>query len=239
MANTLLGLVVHLEAPYFACFRRPASTSIILTYPVPPFTTILGLVANALGVPRAAYAEALEELQQRLYLNLRPLIPPERPSRELAKILKLVGEEREQRRPSSFPSSPMHRYFLVRPSFRLFLAGERETIFQVAQALRTPKRPLYLGQSDDMVLTDIIWQGEAAECQSSHAWALVPGVWEEGSRRVEILRLPLAFKGERTLLYSEPLTLPSHFPFPLPQPQTLWRFGEETVHLFLPAGLKE
>ncbi len=108
------GIAVDLELPYFASFRRPTSTSVVLTYPVPPFTTLVGLLANALGVHWADYDEAMQHFRATLLVNMRPL-RLERPSRELAKLLKLVGEEREVRRPASFPSSPVFRYFLVRP----------------------------------------------------------------------------------------------------------------------------
>lgn len=233
MGQILHGIVADLEVPYFACFRKPASTSVILTYPVPPFTTILGMIANALGVPRQAYTEAMTWLQQILQLNLRPLKPLERPSRELTKILKLVGEEREERSPTSFPSSPMHKYFLARPAFRIFVAsGSTDAITEVGDALRFPQRPLYLGQSDDMVAVTVIWEGEVPACENDEAWALIPGFRDTNGERVELLRLPLAFVNERRLIYSSPLTLPPGFPFKLPQPERMWRFGHETVHLF-------
>lgn len=236
MVTSLHGFLADLEVPYFACFRKPASTSVMLTYPVPPFTTVLGMFANALGVPRPAYTEAIVWLQSALRLNLRPLVPLERPLRELAKILKLVGEERGIRRPTSFPSSPMHKYLLVHPAYRIFVASDNaNAIAEVAEALRAPKRPLYLGQSDDMVTVNISWQGEVVSCDSEQAWAMVPGVREANGQRMELLRLPLAFEGERRLIYSPPLTLPFHFPFTLSQPEPMWRFNDETVHL-LSAG---
>ena len=232
MAQTLHGFVADMEMPYHACFRKPASTSVMMTYPVPPFTTVLGMFANALGVPRSAYTEAMEWLQNTFRLNLRPLVRLERPFRELAKILKLVGEEREVRRPTSFPSSPMHKYLLPHPAYRIFVAGEdTDAVAEVAKALRTPKRPLYLGQSDDVVTVTLPWQGAVVSCDSDQAWAMVPGLREANGQRTELLRLPLAFEGERRLIYSPVLALPSHFPFVLLHPEPMWRFNNETVHL--------
>lgn len=232
MGQALHGFVADADMPYFACFRKPASTSVMMTYPVPPFTTVLGMFANALGVPRPAYTEAMEWLQNTFRLNLRPLAQWERPFRELAKILKLVGEEREVRQPTSFPSSPMHKYLLPHPSYRIFVASDdADAVAEVVEALRAPKRPLYLGQSDDMVTVTIPWQGEVVSCDSDQAWAMVPGLREANGQRTELLRLPLAFEGERRLIYSPVLTLPSHFPFMLPQPEPMWRFNDETVHL--------
>ncbi len=232
MPQKLHGFIADAEMPYFGCFRKPAATSVMLTYPIPPFTTVIGMIANALGISRPNYFEGIRWLQSILWLNLRPL-SVQRPSKELAKILKLVGEEREQRRPTSFPSSPMHKYFIPRPSFRFFIAGEEpDVINEITNALRKPFRPLYLGQSDDMVVVTIVWQGEVEQVKSQQAWALVRGAFEGNGQRTELLRLPIAFESERRVLYSPLLTLPTCFPFQLPKPQLLWRFRDETVHLF-------
>ena len=232
MANVLYGFIVDAEMPYFACFRKPTSTSLMLTYPVPPFTTIVGMIANALGVSRPVYFEGIAKLQEILWLNLRPITALQRPSRELAKILKLVGEVREQRQPTSFPSSPVHKYFLVRPAFRIFVASEDEkSISEIADALRHPKRPLYLGQSDDMVVVEVVWQGEVLPTESDQAWAMLKGTRTSDGQSVELLRLPLAFASERQMLYSPMLSLPARFPFRLPHPEPMWRFDEETVPL--------
>lgn len=240
MIAKLHGFIADAEVPYFACFRKVAATSVILTYPVPPFTTIIGMIANAIGVSRPQYLEGIRWLQSALWLNLRPLAPLQRPTRELAKILKLVGEERERRRPTSFPSSPMHKYFLPKPSYRIFVASEdKEFIGEVVNSLRQPKRPLYLGQSDDMVIVNVLWEGEVEQVMSKEAWGLVRGSYEGNGQRTELLRLPIGFEGERKPLLSPVLTLPSRFPFQLPQHESLWRFGEETVHLFSPLEAME
>jgi len=79
--SKLYGFIADAEMPYFACFRKPTSTSLVLTYPVPPFTTIIGMVANALGYSRPKYFEGIVKLQEVLWLNLRPLTPVQCPSR--------------------------------------------------------------------------------------------------------------------------------------------------------------
>jgi CRISPR-associated protein Cas5h len=232
MANILHGFIMDAGMPYFACFRKPTSTSLMLTYPVPPFTTVVGMIANALGVSRPDYFAVIAKLQESLWLNLRPTMPPQRPSRELVKILKLVGEVREQRQPTSFPSSPMHKYFLVRPAFRIFVAGEdKDTISEVIDALRRPYRPLCLGQSDDMVTMEVVWQGEVSLTPSDQAWAMLIGAQESNEQPVELIRVPLAFASERRMLYSPLLSLPAEFPFHLPHPEPMWCFSEETVPL--------
>jgi len=307
MEKLLHGFIADAEMPYFACFRRPTSTSLMLTYPVPPFTTVVGMIANALGISRPVYFEGIAKLQELLWLNLRPLLLSGRPSRETVRMLKLLADDLEQalanlvevfriekdesfirvrelirraiqaserpRRPYftqaltqvfeglgkslsqqqaaeicdrllrefkktsrgklvAFPSSPMHKYFLVRPAFRFFVASEdKEAIGEVTDALRRPKRPLYLGQSDDMVVVKVVWQGEVSPMESDEAWAMLIGAWVSEGQPVELLRLPLAFATERQTLYSPLLSLPTQFPFRLPRSEPMWRFGEETVPL--------
>lgn len=226
------GLIIDIEVPYFACFRKPTATSVVMTYPVPPFTTIIGLVANALGIPRQRYFEGISWLQERLKLNVRSLKPLERPTRELAKILKLVGEAREELRPVSFPSSPMYKYMLIRPSFRIYLAGEEKGFLEeIAAALGNPQRPLYLGQSDDMADVSIAWEGEVKVTEGREAWGLVPMPEVEG-QRLELLRLPLIFESERVLRYSPILGLPERFPLRLPRAVKLFLFDDEGVFLY-------
>lgn len=224
------GLTVDLESPYFACFRHVAATSVVLTYPVPPFTTLIGMLLNALGVHYSAYETERDRLQRALRLNLRPLQPPGRPQRELAKLLKLVGEGRKEegKRPVDFPSSPVRKSFLVRPSYRVYLASaSRDLIETLWEALQHPARPLYLGGSDDMVVVTPQWIGELAWAESREAWGLLPGSYEG----CELIRLPIAFRAGRDLAPPPLLALPHRFPFPLPEPRRLAFFESEGVWL--------
>ncbi len=227
---TKYGLTVDLESPYFACFRQVAATSVVLTYPVPPFTTILGMLLNALGVHHAHYETERQRLQEALRFNLRPLESPGRPQRELAKLLKLVGEGRKEegKRPVDFPSSPVRKSFLVRPAYRVYLASGSQTIVQeLGEALRRPARPLYLGGSDDMVIVNLRWIGEVKQAEGREVWGLLPGIYEG----CELIRLPLAFQSGRDLAPPPLLALPRRFPFQLPEPQPLAFFESEGVIL--------
>ena len=62
------GIIIRCEVLYFVTFRKPASTSLILTYPIPPFTTIRGMIANALGL-----AQHDHSLQDQIKIGLRVL----------------------------------------------------------------------------------------------------------------------------------------------------------------------
>jgi len=102
----MLGLKLRVDCPYFTTFRRPVSTSTILTTIIPPYTTLRGMISNALGLPRDDL-----RVQEWFKIGIKPLNREFEKSRELAKILKLKGTGKSYQR--DFPSAPMFREFLV------------------------------------------------------------------------------------------------------------------------------
>ncbi len=222
----MLGAKIELSIPYFACFRPPRSTSLVITHPVPPFTTLIGMFANAKGVHWDNYSPFFEEAERRLLMNIRP-IELDKSQREVARLLKLKrGEERATGRITAFPSSPIYRYFLVRPSYLLYIASEEEDYLQdILHSLRYPSRSLYIGQSDDMVVVDIVWEGEVRKGKGDEIWGLIHGVYEG----CEYIALPLThWEREKPPIFS----LPPHFPFKLNFEEELFLFGEEGVPLY-------
>lgn len=184
------GLVFEIEGLYFVCFRKPTTTSTILTYPLPPFTTIRGFLANALGWEQDSYYRELHGDARNLLYNLRigiEVLAPIEISAELAKVLKLIPRLSGYQR--SFPSAPMHREFLIQPSYRIYLAGPDSEIEEIAGALNSPERPLYLGQSDDMVSHTKPRMVDAEETKSAELDSIAEGVHEG----CDVLRLPYRF----------------------------------------------
>ncbi len=163
------GLKFRLDCPYFTTFRKPTSTSLILSYVIPPYTTIRGMISNALGLPRDDL-----RVQDWFKIGIKPLKFEK--CREMAKILKLKGTGKSYER--SFLSSPMFREFLVEPSYEIFLVGDEERINEVYSALQNPKRPLYLGGSDDLVDVEIFEPVEVEEAEAEEIWSVVEGVHE-------------------------------------------------------------
>jgi len=73
------GLSFVLEIPYIVNFRKPYSTITLLSFPFPPFTTVRGLIASAMGMGdlsanRDAYNSDLNDIQ----ISLKPLSSPDR-----------------------------------------------------------------------------------------------------------------------------------------------------------------
>ncbi|MBO8179318.1 MAG: CRISPR-associated protein Cas5 [Archaeoglobus sp.] len=165
----LLGLKFRIDCPYFATFREPTSTSLILTYVIPPYTTIRGVISNALGLSR-------DDLRVQNWFKIGIKSLRFEKSREMAKILKLKGTGRKYER--TFPSSPMFREFLVEPSYEVYLVGDEDKIRKTYLALLNPARPLYLGGSDDLVDLDVFEPVEVEETETKELWSVVGGVHE-------------------------------------------------------------
>lgn len=217
------GITFLLECPYFCCFRKPASTSTMTTYPVIPFTTLRGLVANAMGLPRNDFV-----LQDKMTIGIVPLSSPFIFT-ELAKILKLKeGEKRE--RPQTYPSSPMYKELLVDVKMRIYLGIEDEDYFNlVINAMSNPARPLYIGQSDDMVIVsdvksfDIIKKGTTLSLKG-----IILGIHND----CELVRLPYKFKDLSTLENTDVFSIPKpNKPIAVKEPVDCYYFGEEGVQL--------
>jgi len=167
----MLGLKLRVDCPYFTTFRRLVSTSTILTTIIPPYTTLRGMISNALGLPRDDL-----RVQEWFKIGIKPLNREFEKSRELAKILKLKGTGKSYQR--DFPSAPMFREFLVDCAYEIFLVGEESRIRDVHSALLSPKRPLYLGGSDEMVDVDVSEPVKVEELEAEEVWSVVGGIHE-------------------------------------------------------------
>jgi len=218
----MLGLTFDIEGICFCCFRQPTTTSLILSFPVPPFTTIRGFLENALGYRRDSFTLQNEKL----WIGIRPLGKIEK-NTELAKILKLKrGEKPNFRR--TFPSSPMFRNFLTEPKYRIYLAGEESLISKIFEKLGNPERPLYLGQSDDLVDVNNIQLVNVEKTQSDKIWSIIEGV----HNGCEIIKLPCRFINNGKNVEMKVFSVPEKFPLKLGEEVEGFLFDGEIIRCY-------
>lgn len=217
------GITFILECPYFCCFRRPTSTSTMITYPVIPLTTLRGFVANAMGLQRNDFV-----LQDKMRIGIAPLSSPF-VFTELAKILKLKeGEKRD--RPQIYPSSPMYKELLINVSMKIYLGIEDGNYFDfIINALNNPARPLYIGQSDDMVvISDIKGFDMVKKDTALSLMGIALGIHND----CELVKLPYRFKDLSTLEYTSVLSIPKpNNPITSKESAECYYFGDEGVQL--------
>lgn len=198
----MLGLKFKIGCLYFTTFREPASTSLILTYLIPPYTTIRGMISNAFGLSRDDL-----KIQDWFKIGIKPMNFNEK-CREIAKILKLKGTD--QKYVKAFPSSPMFREFLVEPEYEIFLVGDDEKIKKVFLALSNPMRPLYLGSSDDLVDIEVFEPMSVKEERVNEVDSVVEGIYEG----CIVEKVPYIFiKSGRTFsIVYKTVSIPINFP---------------------------
>jgi CRISPR-associated protein Cas5h len=166
----MMGLKFRVEIPYFTTFRKPTNTSLIGSYSIPPFTTIRGLISNALGLKRDDL-----RVQNWIKIGIKPLNQINI-STEMAKILKLKGTGKNYQK--NFPSSPMFKEFLVKPVYDIYIAGESEKIQEIFAALKNPERPLYMGGSDELVDLTVYDPIEIQSKVSKEVISVIEGIHE-------------------------------------------------------------
>lgn len=137
----MFGFKFTIESLYFVSFRKANATSFLSSYYIPPFTTIRGLLSNALGLKRDDFL-----IQDWIKIGVKTYNFQK--STELSKFLKLKESKRENNR---FNSSPIFRDFLINPTYDIYVGGDEDKINLLNNALKNPQRNLYLGSSDDMV----------------------------------------------------------------------------------------
>jgi CRISPR-associated protein Cas5h len=214
----LIGLSFTLDVPFFACFRKPTATSTIISYPVPPFTTIRGLLASCLGwVPRDSLF-----LQGKVVIGIKPTNAIE-VNTEFAKVLKGISREKTLFK-RTFPSSPMWRQFLVGPKYQIFISGDEEILADLKTTLVDPQRPLYLGQSDDFVMIDEVSQFETDRTATREVDSALEGVYPG----CEIVTLPYRYLESKrgSHLEYKTLSIPLKFPYDARKMVPCYRFGE-------------
>lgn len=182
----------RLEVPFWCSFRDPTGINVHATFRLPPPTTLYGLVANALGLPQDDY-----DLRPRL----RFAIGIARPG-ELVETYSKIMKVREAKTPAEaakpgnlYISTAVIKQKLVRAVFKVHVLGESELLERVRAALADPARPLYLGESDDVV--DVVNPAivSATPTRSERFDCAVPGVHQprRGEPSASVVNLPYHF----------------------------------------------
>ncbi|WP_297467641.1 CRISPR-associated protein Cas5 [Thermococcus sp.] len=131
----MLGLVVEVR-PIQTHFRIPYNSLLLDSYPFPPWTTAVGMLAGAMGLPEEGFKRLLDEVRY-------GVIVEEAGSRveETAVVYKNPGT----------PVYPITKVLYHRPYYRLFFAGKDELIEKAYEALLDPVFTPYLGDSESLL----------------------------------------------------------------------------------------
>lgn len=247
----VFGLKAELDLPYFTSFRKPTSTSSLTTFIVPPFTTIRGLLSNALGLSRDNYSLQEKELKIGIEIKRRG-----NKNTELSKILKLIGRERAFkcrdcgniiRRTTKkkecdqcggelkeipnykrrFSSSPMYREFLTSPVYNIYLIGKQKLVEKLKRALKNPCRPLYLGNSENLVSIRTSEIQEVKKNETKYPDTVIEGIHPNSI----IEKMPYKFhkKGRRYQLEAKTVSIPKSGYIETEKPIDIFQLADKMI----------
>lgn len=151
------------DVPIECTFTNAGAMNDLPSYPVPPLTTIRGLLYAAWGRPsllgqgtsrgRTMAKEAVETEQNfreafeaATAIGIRVLTEPVS-QRDLRTRMK-VARNSDNRQ---YISYPVEEEGLLFPTFRIYIASDEQQCSAIAAALTNPERLLYLGRSDNLV----------------------------------------------------------------------------------------
>jgi len=183
----LIGLVVEVR-PIQAHFRVPYNSLLLDSYPFPPRTTAIGMLAGAMGLPEEGFRKLLQGLRYGVIVE-----DPGARVEETAAIRKQVhiqAKEYYEKNHGIWPKYPIVKALYHRPHYRLFFAGDEETIERAHDALLDPVFTPYLGDSESLFFPakrDYVRIVEVEEAEESTLRSIIPG--EEYARGARFLVL--------------------------------------------------
>lgn len=177
-------LRADLQVPWWCSFRVPQSVNVHLTYPVPPPTTLYGLVANALGLPQDDYS-----WRSRLQFGVRIL--------KRGSLIETYTQWQKWNPSKNAYTMLVTKQKLLKPAYRLYIGGEANHLEHISDALKDPARILYLGESDDVVEVHnvMVERAEVEQHDTLDSIAFAPklhGKLPKGDD-IDVMPLPLTF----------------------------------------------
>lgn len=154
-----------LDVPMECAFTNASGMNDLPSYPVPPLPTIRGMIYSAWcrpsllnqgqGGQRTMEKETVEseaefrnEFAESTSIGIR--IVDEPTSKRDLRTRQKVAEDKDHPH-KHYKQNPTIEETLIAPTYRIYVTGTDEHCIAVADALRNPERPLYLGRSDDLV----------------------------------------------------------------------------------------
>lgn len=191
-----LGLRLHV--PFWCSFRDPLTSNLHRTFPIPPPSTLYGLLAAALGLPQddqsrrnaLRFAVAVERAGEVVETYSKWMKASEGAKDNVQKQAyeSMRGKGLLTPEEAVWVSTPIVRQKLVQPVFTIGVLCRAEVAEELTVALRRPAFPLYLGESDDVIDIEVLGL-ETPQPSTAAATGAVGGVRAGGA----LANLPCRF----------------------------------------------
>lgn len=182
-------LGMRLRVPFWCSFRDPTSSNVHRTFPVPPPSTLYGLIASALGLPQddqswrgaLRFAVAVEIAGEMVETYSKWMKIAEPAKDQTQKDARAAMRSRGLLTPDEavWTSTTVIRQKLIQPVWVAGVLCAKDTAEQVVSALQNPHWPLYLGESDDPADIEVLGI-ETPQRTSAAATGAIGGVHENG-----------------------------------------------------------
>ncbi|UOF92503.1 CRISPR-associated protein Cas5 [Fodinisporobacter ferrooxydans] len=187
-------LTFRAKVPYECGFRKETAVNTHPTYPLPPFTAWTGLIANALGfaqdVPLPWEIQLAQGILQQGSMHQSLTLIHKRAHPSETRYLyqsTLVSKER-----------------IYYPAYEVMVyTPDTQGFTDIVECISDPKRPLYLGASDDLVEIYDIKIDSAIPVKSSTFHSIVPFELGKMLTEARVVQLPVRYEYQPDVLHRE------------------------------------
>lgn len=150
-----------LDVPFECSFKKAGEMNALRTYKVPPIPTIQGMIYSSIARPslllqtsnrtmeketRDKEEKFRKEVRGKCNFGIR--IIQKGPEYTGLKNRHKVGRSNDD---EQYITYVVNEETLIEPTYRIYVGGPENFLTKFEKGLKNPKRPLYLGRSDDIV----------------------------------------------------------------------------------------
>lgn len=164
------ALVFDLSGP-FAHYKRIFATTTALTYPIPPKTSLYGLVAAVLGLEKESnkYLKSFSEGRCRIGMQIMRPIATQRISMNLRPTFGLLAANQNRK--------PTLMEFVDRPRYRIFFTHTDQELYKNFQWMLQEGKTTYtptLGLANLIANLDYLGEGELEQTDAQEVDSVIP-----------------------------------------------------------------
>lgn len=176
------ALTATLDVPFECGFLKAGAMNGLPTYPVPPITTLQGLLYNALGRPSLLKPNNLdkevrdneEDFRERVQTDCQfgiRVVDAGEQTTGLRSRQKAINKSE-----MSYVTYVAKMETIIAPTYRVYIGGPDDLLTTFESGLENPQRPLSLGRSDDFVeVSDIEVVPVTEQNRTAEVDCVVPG----------------------------------------------------------------
>ena len=141
-----------------ACYKKPYAAKVSETYPLPPFSTVIGMLHHLLEAPSGSiipmklciqgeWDSLFSDYQKHYFIK-------EKNTTEFPLVLDGLAEGLNHVELSDMTSMPIYRHLLYRINLLIYISAEDDVLEAIYQAFHYHAKTLSLGRAEDLLRVD-------------------------------------------------------------------------------------